>query len=172
MWKSKNFGLSSWEKKLVKTITNVISTSQLSISRFHEFFIGICSQLQLQSHSVLWKLRKFSLISRIFGKNFVKVTVLLKITKELTKFFFGEREFLAFPHCESAVQCHSVEITEILSRSRIFGKNFVKVTILLKSWFDEIFFGESRFLNFPHSVVSGVVMPEFYPHCTSKNRET
>ena len=33
--------------------------------------------------------------------------------------------------------------------SHIFGKNFVKVTFLLKSWFDEIFFGESKFFNFP-----------------------
>ena len=38
--------------------------------------------------------------------------------------------------------------------SHIFGKNFVKVTALLKellkSWFDEIFFGESNFFLFPH----------------------
>ena len=47
---------------------------------------------------------------------------------------------------------HSVEIKGILSR--IFWKNFVKVTVLLnkllKSWFDEIFFGEREFLVFPH----------------------
>ena len=42
------------------------------------------------------------------------------------------------------------------SLSRIFGKNFVKVTVLLKkllkSWFHEIFFGEREFLKFPHCV--------------------
>ena len=46
------------------------------------------------------------------------------------------------------------------SLSRIFGKNFVKVTVLLnkllKSWFDEIFFGEREFLVFPHCDL---------PHC-------
>ena len=43
------------------------------------------------------------------------------------------------------------------SLSRIFGENFVKVTVLLnkllKSWFDEIFFRwarEREFLDFPH----------------------
>ena len=43
-----------------------------------------------------------------------------------------------------------MEITEILSR--IFGKNFVKVTVLLnkllKSWFDEIFLWWERFPRF------------------------
>ena len=41
--------------------------------------------------------------------------------------------------------------------SRIFGKNFVKVTDLLKeslnSWFDEIFFSESKFFIFPQHTV-------------------
>ena len=32
--------------------------------------------------------------------------------------------------------------------SHIFGKNFVKVTFLLKSWFDKIFFGETKFSSF------------------------
>ena len=49
----------------------------------------------------------------------------------------------------------SLEITGILSC--IFGKNFVKVTVLLnkllKSWFDEIFFGESKFFIFLHCVM-------------------
>ena len=51
-------------------------------------------------------------------------------------------------------QC-SVEITGI--RYHAFGKNFVKATVLLnkllKSWFDEIFFGEREFLLFPQCVV-------------------
>ena len=49
----------------------------------------------------------------IFGKNFVKVTVLLnKLQKfDLTKNFFDETEFLVFP------QCHNVEIAEILSHT-------------------------------------------------------
>ena len=51
---------------------------------------------------------------------------------------------------------HSVEINLL---SLIFGKNFVKLTFLLKkslnSWFDEIFFGESKFPLVPlHSVRS------------------
>ena len=48
----------------------------------------------------------------------------------------------------------SVEITGILSP--IFGKNFVKVTdllkLLVKRWFDEILFGEREFLVFLHAV--------------------
>ena len=37
--------------------------------------------------------------------------------------------------------------------SHFFGKNFVKATFLLKSWFDEIFFcllGGSKYFVFPH----------------------
>ena len=44
-------------------------------------------------------------LSLFFGKNFVKLTVLLKqLTKELIwrNIFFGEREFLAFPQCDVA----------------------------------------------------------------------
>ena len=43
------------------------------------------------------------------------------------------------------------------SLSRIFGKNFVKVTVLpmklLNKWFDEIFFGKSKFPWFQHCVL-------------------
>ena len=46
---------------------------------------------------------------------------------------------------------HSVEIAEIHSHS-FFDKYFVKVTLLLKSWFHEIIFGESEFLIYSHCV--------------------
>ena len=41
---------------------------------------------------------------------------------------------------------YSVEIMYENSLSRIFGKNFMKVTVILKSWFDERWvIGESKF---------------------------
>ena len=45
-------------------------------------------------------------LTRIFGKNFVKVTVLLNklLKSDLTKYFVGEREFLVFPHCAMKVR--------------------------------------------------------------------
>ena len=58
------------------------------------------------------------------------------------------RDSFRFLHC--VPQC--VEITGILWR--IFGKNFVKLTVLLnkllKSWFDEMLLGDREFLVFPH----------------------
>ena len=42
---------------------------------------------------------------------------------------------------------HNVEITEIYSNN-LWYKNFVKVPILLKSWFDEIFFQWERIHHF------------------------
>ena len=45
--------------------------------------------------------------------------------------------------------------------SLFIGKNFVKVTILLdklqKSWFDEIFFCESKFFILPHCDLYGLI---------------
>ena len=53
---------------------------------------------------------------------------------------------------------HSVEIIEIYSH--FFDKTSVKATFLLKkllkSWFHEIFFGESEFLVFPHCVMQSL----------------
>ena len=53
----------------------------------------------------------------------------------------------------STLKEHSVEITEIYSH--FFGKNFVKVMVLLtkllNSWFDKIFFNKSKFFIFPKS---------------------
>ena len=44
--------------------------------------------------------------------------------------------------------------------SHIFGKNFVKLTVLLrklqKSWFNEIFFGETKFFVFLHCAIPTV----------------
>ena len=52
-----------------------------------------------------------------------------------------DREFCELPH-------------RALCLSSIFGKNFLKVTVLLnkllKSWFEEMFLGEREFFNFPH----------------------
>ena len=94
--------------------------------------------------------------------------------------FFGEREFVVFPQCIAVSELtksistiiyyqkswidgifvKSIHIVEIMYGnflSIIFGKNFVKLTVLLnkllKSWFDELFFGEKKFLVFPHCTV-------------------
>ena len=57
--------------------------------------------------------------------------------------------------------------------SHIFNKNFVKVTFflkkLLKSWFDEIFFGGTKFFTFPHCVPHSVEITEIYCHFFDKN---
>ena len=63
-------------------------------------------------------------------------------------------------HIHNTTVQHTVNIAQcgnygnLLSRN--FGKNFVKVTVLLnellKSWFDEIFFDESKFFIFPNCV--------------------
>ena len=75
-----------------------------------------------------------NLLSRNFGKNFVKVTLLLKklLKSWFDEIFFGETKFFVFPH--------------------FFGKNFVKATVFLnkplKSWFDEIFFQWDQIFHF------------------------
>ena len=51
--------------------------------------------------------------------------------------------------------------------SYIFGKNFVKVTFILKkslkSYFDENFFGETKFFTFPHCAgeITGILSHAF-----------
>ena len=105
--------------------------------------------------STVWWRNYGNLLSRSFGKNFVKVTVLLH---NLLKSYFdekkiGEREFLVFPHC-------AVELSQCGNCcnlvSHIFGKNFVKVTFLLKEItkylidFMKYFFCETKSLIFPH----------------------
>ena len=76
----------------------------------------------------MWKNEKFSLTEKIFRE-----------IKFLSK--KSERKIPEFPQC---AQCGNYGN----SLSRIFGKNFVKVTVLrnkfLKSWFDEIFFWWER----------------------------
>ena len=67
---------------------------------------------------------------------------------------------------EDFCNCHTarVEITGILSR--IFGKNFVKLTVLLNKWnnkylvdLTKYFFGESKSFIFPlHSVHSAEII--------------
>ena len=70
----------------------------------------------------MWKLRKFLL--PLFWQKFRESNVFTKeITKELIfEIVFIERDFLVFPHC-------AVQITVWK-----FGKNFVKVTFLLKNY--------------------------------------
>ena len=50
-------------------------------------------------------------------------------------------------------------ISSVMFTHIIYGKKFVKVTVLLnellKSWFDEIFFGETKFFIFPHCAICG-----------------
>ena len=84
-------------------------------------------------HVVSWKFREINVLRKNFPINC----------------FDGKNlRGSEFPH-----RIVSVEITEILSHT-FFSKNFVKATFLpkklLNSWFDEIFFGESKFLTFPH----------------------
>ena len=69
-----------------------------------------------------------NLLSRIFNKNFVKVTFsTIKSTELIWRNNFWWEANFSFSH--TVLSClHSVEITEILSHARIFNKNFVKVT--------------------------------------------
>ena len=58
------------------------------------------------------------ILSRIFGKNFVKLTVLLnkwnnKYLVDLTKYFFGEEsKFFIFPHC-AHIEIFFVKLTTL-----------------------------------------------------------
>ena len=96
-------------------------------------------------------------LSRIFGKNSVKVTVLLiylcipiaKYTYHLIRWknkflksWFDEKKYLVREKCGNYGNLLSL----------FFGKNFVKVTFsrfllkkLLNKWFDKLFLGESRY---------------------------
>ena len=64
--------------------------------------------------------------SRIFVKNFVKLTFLQNIKKlvkiDFTKYFFSEREFLVFPHCALW------KFRNFTTTPRFFCKNSVKLT--------------------------------------------
>ena len=68
----------------------------------------------------------------------------------LTKFLIKSCFYEISAHC---AQCGNYG--NLLSH--FFGKNFVKITVLLlrllNSWFDEIFFGESKFISFSHCAV-------------------
>ena len=83
---------------------------------------------------------------RIFGKNFVKATFLLKKWFDEIFFRWDQSKFFISTNTQWG-NCWNLV-------SRTFGKNFVKVTFLLKkllkSWFDEILFGETKFFIFPH----------------------
>ena len=103
------------------------------------------------------------LLPRFSRKNAVKSILLIK-DFTLNWFDFDEKtlygnEFLIFTDCvlDHNSQCGNYGN----SLSRIFDKNYVKVTVLinnlLKSWFDEIFLGEREFLVFPHCDVLWVL---------------
>ena len=94
--------------------------------------------------SISFQCGNFGIFVHLFGKNFVKITFLLK---KLLKHRFDEILF------HTMVQ-HSVEITEISIFpqcgnmeifSTIFGKNFVKVTLINKSYV--LFLISRNFLN-------------------------
>ena len=79
----------------------------------------------------------------------------------MTRYSFSESKLFIFPRCV-------VEITEIYSH--FFGKNFVKVTFVLKKllsrWFDEIIFVESNFFILPHShcgKIKNLLSPKYFP---------
>ena len=67
------------------------------------------------------------------------------------------KSLLSRDFCQKCVSWERIsEISTVWNLlPQFFGKNYAKVTVLLKkllnSWFDEIFFfGGSRFFNFPH----------------------
>ena len=70
----------------------------------------------------------------------------------MTKYFFDEREFLVFPYCDCGTYGNLL--------SRLFEKNFVKVTFslkkLLKNWFHGKKFRWERILRFPHCALCTV----------------
>ena len=78
------------------------------------------------------------------GKSFVKSTDMITQLCEHSTVWKLRKFTLTHSQCGN---CRN-------SLSHFFGKNFVKATFLLKKlvkrWFDEIFFGESKFFILPH----------------------
>ena len=98
----------------------------------------------------VWIMRRYSL-TRHFWQKFRESNVLTKeITEELIwrNLFLVRRKFSFF---HTVVWCGN---NGNLLSSHIFGKNFVKITFLLKklleSWFDEFFLSDSKIFIFPH----------------------
>ena len=118
------------------------------ISRnFHDFFwaekIGLYTYI---THSVeftkfLYHL-KFISWNQLHSKLFTEEVVFTKIFQKIVV-----QKFRKNPQCETA-QCGNY--CDLVSH--IFGKNFVKLTVLLKkllkSWFDEIFFWWDQIFRF------------------------
>ena len=90
-------------------------------------------------------------LSHFFHKNFLKALVLLKklLNTWLDKFFFSEREFLVFPHCE----CHSVEKREIHCHANLFSSIQFRVKFFSKMFISQNFCekdGGSKIPYFPN----------------------
>ena len=85
------------------------------------------SLLQIRFRNIVWKLQKFTLISHIFSKYFVKATFFTEeVTIELIsqkKKKFSVREFRVFSLC---IVCNLVDFTDF------FLQKIVKITYFLK----------------------------------------
>ena len=96
----------------------------------------------------MWKNEKFGLTEKIFRQ--INSLVICIVKTLLSRKFCQKSVRLNFYnfHTVNSAQCGNYGN----SLSRIFGKNFVKVKILLnkllKSWFDEIFFRWERISRF------------------------
>ena len=80
-------------------------------------------------HTTLWKLRKFTLTALFFGKNFVKVMVLL--TKLLNSWFDekknGESTFFIFPQCALSLFWQKFRESNVFTSKRSYCvANFTK----------------------------------------------
>ena len=78
------------------------------------------------------------------------------VDADLTNFYQFDEKIVKF--CTQSVEIYDTQCGNYRNLlSHFFGKNFVKPTFLLKkllkSWFDEIFFGESKFFILPHCVL-------------------
>ena len=101
--------------------------------------------------------------AHFFRKNFVKATVLLNksLKSWFDEIFFQWEQIIHFSTlcCAQCGKCGN-------SLSRFFGKNFVKVTVLLKkllkSWFHENFFQWERISRF--STLCSVEKWKIYSH--------
>ena len=85
------------------------------------------------------------LVSHIFGKNFVKLTVLLrKLQKSwFNEIFFGETKFFVFSTlCVTVWKLQKFSLTPFWQKfreSNCFTKEITKELISRKKWFDEFF---------------------------------
>ena len=89
-------------------------------------------------------------LSRIFGKNSVKVTVLLRV--DLAKYFSDKRQFLVFPHCAR----------EWVHKNFVKSPLFRKWELFVVYWFHEILVSFCNLMwIFSDFTVHAAVLPLF-----------